>query len=347
MLVTVKNVLIMSFVIVEKAINMSKDYYIFSNGRLQRKDNTVYFEDTDGNVKYIPVENVEKIHIFGETELNNKFLNLITKFGIMLNFYNYYGYYIGTFYPRKKNVSGFLLVKQADNYTDNVKRLYLAKCFVESSAYHIIRNLRSHNIDGGELEKINSERENISKTMDIKELMGCEGRIRKNYYSVFNKILKNNFLLNSREKRPPKDPVNALISFGNMQMYTTVLGEIYKTQLDPTISYLHEPSTKRFSLSLDIAEIFKPLVVDAVIFKLINNKMITKSDFDMDTDFCFLNDNGKKKFIKEYEEKLHTTIKHRKLNRNISYKGFILLECYKLIKHLINDETYKPLKAWW
>lgn len=326
---------------------MNKDYYIFSNGRIKRKDNTVYFEDTEGNLKLIPIETIEKIHIFGEVDLNNKFLNFISNYGVIINFYNYYGFYVGSFYPKKKNVSGFLLVKQAENYSIFENRLYLAKCFIESAAFHIVRNLKEYKDTEEEIDRINKERENIKASDDIDVLMGCEGRIRKTYYSAFNKILKNDFGFNSREKRPPKDPINALISFGNMQMYTTVLAEIYKTQLDPTISYLHEPSTKRFSLSLDISEIFKPLIVDPVIFKLINNRVINSDDFNYEDSFCFLNDNGKKKFIKEYEEKLHTTIKHRKLKRSVSYKGFILLECYKLIKHFLGDETYKPLKAWW
>lgn len=130
-------------------------------------------------------------------------------------------------------------------------------------------------------------------------------------------------------------------------MYTTVLGEIYNTQLDPTISYLHEPSTKRFSLTLDISEIFKPLIVDSLIFYLINNRIINDNDFDINEGICFLNESGRKKFISEYEKKLGTTIKHRGLNRKVSYRYFIRLECYKLIKHLIGDEIYKPLKAWW
>ena len=141
--------------------------------------------------------------------------------------------------------------------------------------------------------------------------------------------------------------MNALISFGNSMMYTTVLGEIYKTQLDPTISYLHEPSTKRFSLSLDIAEIFKPLIVDPVIFTLINKNMITLRDFDIEGGICMLNENGRKKFISEYDKKLSTTIKHRTLHRNVSYRSIIKLECYKIIKMAVENEEYKPLKAWW
>ena len=160
---------------------MNKDYYIFSNGRLRRKENNVYFEDENENSKFIPVETIEKIHIFGEIDLNNRFLSFIASHGVILNFYNYYGYYIGSFYPRKKNVSGFLLVKQAENYSDNAKRLYLAKCFVESATYHIIRNLREYKQTEEEIQKIELERFNIGTARDIETLMGIEGRIRNIY----------------------------------------------------------------------------------------------------------------------------------------------------------------------
>lgn len=327
---------------------MDRDYYIFSNGRLKRKENTIYFIDSQENKNSIPVEQTNSLHIFGEVDLNTKLLNYLPKYGVILNFYNYYGYYSGTYYPRKKNVSGFTVVRQALHNFDYNKRLFLAKAFIDSAIHHILRNMRRHKEGIEELiENIEIERENIDRVNRIDELMGIEGRIRKYYYQSFNWILRDDFTMEKREKRPPKDPVNALISFGNSLMYTTVLSEIYKTQLDPTISYLHEPSTKRFSLSLDIAEIFKPLIVDSVIFYLVNNRIITLEDFDNQEGICFLNKQGRKKFITEYEKKMSTTIKHRKLKRKVSYKMFIRLECYKLIKHFIDDEIYKPLKAWW
>ncbi|WP_249175624.1 type I-B CRISPR-associated endonuclease Cas1b, partial [Clostridium tyrobutyricum] len=258
------------------------------------------------------------------------------------------GFYSGSYYPRKKNVSGYLITRQADFYNKKDKRLYIAKCFIDSAAHHILRNLRKHKQYTEEImTKVDGERINVVSSKDISQLMGAEGRMRNAYYSVYNYILKNGFCFKKREKRPPTDPLNALISFGNSMMYTTVLGEIYKTQLDPTISFLHEPSTKRFSLCLDISEIFKPLIIDPLIFYVINNRMITMKDFDIHEDICFLNDRGRKKFIKEYENKLSTTVKHRSLKRNVSYRNFIKLECYKLIKYFIGDELYKPLKAWW
>lgn len=328
-------------------MKIDRDYYIFSNGRLKRKDNTIYFIDERNIKRALPIEQVSKIHIFGEVDLNTKLLNYLAKYGLMLNIYNYYGFYSGTYYPRKKNISGFLLVKQANNYNIYDKRLYLAKKFIESAIHHILRNLRKYDGTQVYLDKILLEKEKIKEVKYIDELMGVEGRIRRIYYSAFNLILKNGFEFNKREKRPPTDPINALISFGNSLMYTSTLGEIYKTQLDPTISFLHEPSTKRFSLSLDMAEIFKPLIIDPIIFNVINNRIITERDFDNTEGICFLNENGRKLFISEFEKKMTTTIKHRMLKRKVSYRMFIRLECYKLIKHFIEDDKYKPLKAWW
>lgn len=326
---------------------MSKDYYVISSGSIKRKDNTIYYYDLEGNKRALPIEQVDDVHIYGEVDLNTKLINYISKYGVMLHFYNYYGYYSGTYYPRKKNVSGFSLVCQSACYLDEDERMYLAKSFIQSAAHHILRNMRYYKVEENLIETIKKEVDNLEEAKNIPELMGMEGRIRKTYYKSFNQILKNGFEFEKREKRPPKDPINALMSFGNSIMYTNVLSEIYKTQLDPTISFLHEPSTKRFSLSLDIAEIFKPLIIDPIIFSLVNNKRLTKKDFVYEEDLCYLSESGKKKFLQNFEDKMQTTIKHRHLNRKVSYRTFIRLECYKLIKHFIKDEKYKVLKAWW
>jgi len=325
---------------------MNREYYVLNSGRFKRKENTIYFVDSTESSRALPIEQIDSLHIFGEVDLNTKFLNYISEYSILLHFYNYYGFYSGSFYPRKKNISGLLTVKQSQHYVDKEKRLYLAKCFVQSAKYHIIRNLKNYKEITDDIY-MDLEKETINDAAEIDEPMGMEGRIRNTYYKAFNLFLKHGFQMNKREKRPPTDPINALISFGNSLMYTTVLGQIYHTQLDPSISYLHEPSTKRFSLSLDLSEIFKPLIVDPVIFNLINNRIINKDDFSTKDGICMLNDSGRRKFITEYEKKLAVTIRHRKLNRNVSYKSFIRLECYKLIKYFIDDEIYKPLKAWW
>lgn len=327
---------------------MKKDYFVFTSGKLMRKDNTLYFQNESGEKRSIPIETVDSLHLFGEVEMNSHLLNFLAKNEVIVHVYNYYGYYSGTFVPRKVNVSGYLTVKQVSHYLDNEKRIYLAKNFVIGATHHILRNLRTYKIEES-IKQIENLYTYLQETdfSSVNEIMGIEAAIRKEYYKTFSLITKNKFSFERRTKRPPEAPVNALISYLNNSIYGTTLSEIYKTQLDPTISFLHEPSTQRFSLSLDISEIFKPLIADPIIFSMINLKQLTEKDFDWTEKFCFLNEPAIKKVIKEYEAKLETTIMHRKLKRKVSYRRLITLECYKLIKHFLEDEMYKPLKAWW
>ncbi|MGC9007404.1 MAG: type I-B CRISPR-associated endonuclease Cas1b [Sulfurihydrogenibium sp.] len=331
---------------------MSRRFYINLNGRLRRKENIIYFEyEKDGETqkKPIPINDIEAIYIFGEVDLNTKLLNYAFQNDVHIHIYNYYGFYSGSFIPRRKNVSGILTVNQVQHYLNPEKRQFLAISFIEGAIHHILRNLKKYSVNPDKINYIEKQLlPKIFTTKTPEELMAIEGNVRDYYYSLFNEIIDNpDFFLEKREKRPPSTPINALISFGNSIIYNTVLTEIYRTQLDPTISYLHSPQEKRFSLSLDIAEIFKPFIVDPLIFNLIKTKQITIKDFDKELNYTYLNEEGRKKFLKAYEERLAKTVKHRTLKRNVSYQYLIRLECYKLIKHLIDDEIYKPFKAWW
>lgn len=182
---------------------------------------------------------------------------------------------------------------------------------------------------------------------DINVVRGLEGKMRERYYQAWRHILREGWTFERRVRRPPDNEVNALISFGNSHLYTVCLGELYRTQLTPTISYLHEPGARRFSLALDLSEIFKPLIVDRAIFRLINTGQLKDTHFDRSLDGCFLNDVGKKLFVNALEDRLKTTIKHRRLGRSVSYRHLIRLECYKLIRHLTGVETYRAFRAWW
>jgi len=318
--------------------------YIFSSGRLRRKDNTLYFESETGK-RFIPVEDIKEVYLFGEVDLNTKVLNLLSQKGIVLHLFNRYGFYSGSFLPRKRNVSGYLLVKQVKHYLDSDSRLFLAASFIEGAIFHMKRNLRRRGIGTGNIEKLESQ---IFTVGSVAELMRLEGKVREIYYSKFSDILRGKFFsFSKRVRRPPSNAVNALISYGNSLLYSAVLAELYRTQLDPTVSYLHEPSISRYSLSLDISEIFKPLIVDSLIFSLVNKKVLKKEDFDLTLNYALLSESGRRKFVKAFDEKMKTTIRHRTLKRNVSYRYLIRLECYKLIKHLISDDVYKPLKAWW
>lgn len=332
---------------------MPRNYYIFKSGRIRRHDNTIYIETEDGK-KPIPVEDVENFYLYGELDLNTKLLNFLSQKNIPAHFFNYYGFYSGSFYPREYLNSGFLLVRQVEHYSSPKKRIAIAREFCQAAAHNILKNLsyyQSRARDNESVAEIKSEVEEMAKAIpdarDVSELMGIEGNIRERYYSAWNSILEPEVELEKRVRRPPDNLVNALISFGNSMMYSTALSEIYRTQLNPTISYLHEPGERRFSLALDIAEIFKPVIVDRLIFALLNTRQIRPEHAEIEMNSCYLKEEARKLFVKGYEEKLQTTIKHRGLNRSVSYQRLMRLECYRLIKHLTAVEQYEAFKAWW
>lgn len=330
---------------------MKKNIYIFTDGTLKRKDNTVAFESELGR-KILPIEDISEIFIFGQVDLNKAFLDFMSQKEIILHFFNYYGYYSGSFYPRKHLNSGYMTLKQAEHYLDEEKRLAIALRIAEGGSKNILSIIKYYMTRGKELDQIH---DNINILIDrlkecktTNEIMAIEGNIREMYYKAFNIIIDNkDFRFVQRTKRPPKNHLNALISFGNSMLYTLVLAEIYKTHLDPRIGFLHTTNFRRFTLNLDIAEIFKPIIVDRIIFTLLNKKIIRKDDFEKDLGGILLKENARKRFVEEFDKRLTTTIMHRKLGRHVSYRRLIRMELYKLEKHLIGEEEYVPFVSRW
>lgn len=302
---------------------MKKTYYLFNPGQLERKDNTLKFtpvvedgngEESVGAPRYLPVEDINEFYVFGSLRANSSLFNFLGQKDIAVHFFDYYENYTGSFMPKDSLLSGRMLLAQTSAFQNKKKRLLIAQKFIESAAYNMIKNLQYYNRRGKDVEDIidiiKGYAAKLPQTVSVQELMGTEGMIRQTYYDAFNLIL-NDFEMGSRTKQPPQNEVNALISFGN------------------------------------IAEVFKPVIIDRVIFKVLNKKEIQEKHFDRKLNKCLLNQSGKKIFVKAVEDKLLETIKHRTLNRNVSYRHLIKLECYKLAKHLLEIEEYKPFKMYW
>ncbi len=325
---------------------MKRNIYIFTSGELKRETNTLVLIGDEAK-KVIPVETVDSIYVFAEISFNKKLLEFLTWKRILLHVFNRQDYYVGTYYPREYMNSGYILLKQVEHFIDSKQRLILAKGFVYGAILNMLFVLRTYKSRGKEvgeqIEKLEIQLDDVERCVDILSLMAVEGHAREIYYSAFDTVTENpHFCFDIRTKRPPANRMNALISFGNSLLYVTVLSEIYRTNLDPRIGYLHETNHRSFTLNLDIAEIFKPLIVDRVIFQLINRGEIKAGDFTEELDGVYMKEKGMKTFIRAYENRLEETIRHKKLRRNVSYRRLIRLECYKLYKHFLGDETYTP-----
>lgn len=330
---------------------MKRSYYIYNNGSLRRKDNTITFTDEYDEKKDLPIERVGDIYVMSEMSFNSSLINILSQNGIPVHFFNYYSFYTGSFYPREQLVSGNLLVHQVKHYLDSEKRLKLAKAFIEGASFNIYRNLRYYNGRGKNVQSfmdtIEDLRKEIPKAKSIQELMGYEGNIRKTYYKAWPIIIDREIEFEKRVKNPPDNMINTMISFVNTLIYTKVLSELYQTQLNPTISYLHEPGDRRFSLSLDIAEIFKPILADRLIFSLLNRNQITEKSFTKGLNYLHFTKEASKTVVAELDAKMQTTIKHKDLDKTVSYQHLMRLECYKLVKHLLGEKEYELFKIWW
>lgn len=298
---------------------MQQSFYVYNNGDLKRKDNTLRFTSYDGEKRDIPIERISDIYVMSEMSFNTTFLSYISQYGIPIHFFNYYNFYTGSFYPKESNLAGQLLVNQVQHYTEYDKRLLIAKKFIQAAADNIYRNLRYYNGRDKNvsdyMKDIDSLRTGLVGVKSIQELMGIEGNIRKKYYAAWSVIINQEIEFDKRVMHPPDNMINSLISFVNSLVYTRTLSEIYHTQLNPTISYLHEPGIRRYSLCLDISEVFKPLIGDRLIFSLLNRKQITEKSFTKELNYLHLKKDASKLIVSEFEKKMKQTIMHKELGR--------------------------------
>ncbi len=323
-----------------------KTKYIFSMGEIKRKDNSIAFKTQKG-WSYIPVEGVREIYFFNEVSLNSKFLDFLAKAKITAHFFNYYGNYSGSFYPKDYLISGKLLIAQVRAFEES--RLKIAKAIVLAIAqnikevlYHYYRHRKVELKEFLDWLRVDIPKL-LSKEINYNQILFIEGQIWSRFYNSFKYFLPDNFLMNKRVKRPPNNPINALISFGNTLLYTKTITAIYHTHLNQSISFLHSPSQARFSLSLDLSEAFKPIIVFRTIFELVNKrKLQVVKHFDKRFNYALLNENGKKIFIQAFEERLNEKFQHSRLKRALSYQRAIQLDGYKLIKFFLEEREFMP-----
>lgn len=315
-------------------------FYITQDGSITRDGNTLYFIGPDFK-KHMPVFNIREIIISAKVSLSSWALDYLSKLGIIVHILTESGKYMSSLIPGNRNEKGTNTVLQVKAYIGS-RRLEIAGEMVMGIKHNILNNLRYYNKDSslsGFIDQVGSyypDRSNINK------ILGTEGNIWSAYYSTFPLIYKS-YPQFKREFHPPRDELNAMISYGNALLYTNVLSSIVISGLNPSISFLHEPSERSFSLALDLADIFKPVIVERIIGTLVNKNILTDNDFTKESSSCYLSSSGRKKFIENYDNKLKSVIK---VNTNyLSYSSLLDREAYNLLRSIRNNEKYVSYKG--
>ena len=323
-----------------------RTHFLMNAGRLRRQDNNLYFDryDDEGEVtgtKILPINAIDEIYILGKVDIDSYTVAFIADNNILLHFFSPYQSFRGNFFPNTSNSvnkSGFVLLQQLRAFDDPKHRLYIAKEITRGHILNGVANCKRYRVPFEAAEYLNA----LDQATSIGEVMAAEGAFKKNYYQAWNGIIKNqrSFKFTTRSKRPPTDKLNALISYINTRIYNVVLSEIYKTELDPRIGFLHEPNYRSLSLHLDIAEIFKPIIGDNLIFMMLNKNEITAKDFKTDSGRIRFTNEAIKKIELKMIGKLTEQVAVGK--QKLTWRQVIRREVNRLKKTICEYTEYKP-----
>lgn len=315
----------------------------------------------DEVLESIPIRKLEAIVLFGNVGITTPAINILLSNGVNLHFLSRSGKILGALQSYMKPVSRFV-PKQFALFQSESFRLGFSKQVVcgKLSNYkvYIRRLIRSRpnlldDLDQKEVDQIlgspdlmDEIKEKVVRAETIDEVLGLEGYGSKEYFNVyFNAFSSTSEMrIRKRQKRPPKDPVNALLSLGYTLLSQTMLSAIVISQLDPFLGFFHTNKPGRPSLALDLMEEFRPIIVDSLVLTLVNKGIIKQEDFTRDQNGAMrLGKTGFKVFISQYEKRIDTQIKNMAVGKEMSYRKIFECQARSLLKIIEGSElVYLP-----
>lgn len=284
------------------------------------------------------------LYLFGNVQVSTHALKMLAESEIPIVFSDTAGRFsFLCFSGSSKNIN--LRLKQYETRQDPERRLKIAKQIVLGKLKNQLFVLRRKSlIDGSRMKRFKELLRSVESCRSIEELMGVEGLFASEYFDAYSKAFDDSWKFVNRNKRPPTDPINALLSFGYMMLHGTVLTAVLGVGFDPLIGVLHNHHYGRFSLALDLMEEFRPILVDQLVLSLVNLGQIKFSDFVENLEGSYtLTDKGLKKFVQAYKEKLETKHYHPLLKMSVEYARIIEAQARVFEKCILGEiSTYIP-----
>ena len=308
----------------------------------------------------VPLMKVSQVVVYGSISLSSPVLTSLLAQGAEVCFCSAYGKFLGRLTPPLSKNS-LIRLEQHQAHHDDSRAFALARAFVRGKLANMRAMLLRANrkrqesaiaaaaesikgvitkLDALVFDEAQALRPDPSRPQEgslYGTLLGLEGAGTAQYYRVFGLLLKGDWEFTRRQRRPPRDPVNALLSYGYVLLMNQVASAVSIVGLDPYVGYLHSSQYGKPALALDVMESFRPLVVDSVVMTLINNGMISKDDFVEELGAWRLTDRGRRTFLKKFEERLNTEIKHPVFDYRASYRRCLELEVRLLAKWLTGE----------
>lgn len=288
---------------------------------------------------------VSQLCVFGNIQISTQAQRTLLAKNIPILYFTLGGYFVGqTKGLSHKNVE--LRIAQYKAFFNEGIKLELAKAFVvgkiKNSRRILMRNLPKENRHL--TDELNTYLNKAEQTKSIESLLGIEGIAAKTYFQGFSLLLKEEtgFNISERNRRPPKDPVNALLSYTYSLLtreYTVISQSV---GLDPHLGFYHAPRYGRPALALDLMEEMRPVIADSIVLNVINKREIVTDDFLQHGKAVAMKEDARKKLIYAYERKMDSLVTHPVFGYSISYRRIIEVQCRLLSRFLLNEIDMYP-----
>lgn len=326
--------------------------YLVEQGASLKKDGDTLLVTKDNEVlQTVPAAKVEQVVIFGNVNITTPVIHYLLEQGIDCSFCSSTGRYHGRLFSTESKF-GLLRRSQLEAATRPGLRLAIAAAVVKGKLSNqrtmMMRYLReAHHPDiEAAVEGTKDSLDKLEKASDVGSVQGIEGYASLLYYRGLRAVLKQDLGFHQRVRRPPRDPVNSLLSFGYTLLTYSVEAAVRTVGLDPFIGFLHSTEYSKPSLALDMMEEFRPVIVDSIVLRTINNQMLTAEDFERGADpsgMVKLKPDAIRKFLGLFEERMQTVVSHPVTHNQASYRRCIELQVRHLARVVTgNTKEYQP-----
>ena len=325
----------------------ARPLYVTEQGaRVGIRSGRVVVNKSRDELQQVRLIDVSQISIYGNVQISSQMMRAAFREGIPVCWFSYGGWFQG--------IAEGLPSKHVDLRRRQVAiaaqaGLPIAQSMIEgklrNSRTFLRRNARTD--VSRELEQIKSLADGVGRSESIESLLGMEGTGARLYFSKFSSMLRDESLgvfdFNGRNRRPPKDPVNCLLSYVYALLTKDLTAVAIAVGLDPYLGVFHRPRFGRPALSLDLAEEFRPLVAESVVINVINNGEVSAKDFVVRAGGVSLSQNGRRSVLSAYERRLDTQVTHPTYGYKITYRRVLEVQARVLAAHLLGEiPEYTP-----
>ncbi|MFQ6098590.1 MAG: CRISPR-associated endonuclease Cas1 [Armatimonadota bacterium] len=333
-------------------IRLGRVMYIDEQGAYVRKSGGRIIVTKRGEtIASVPAANVDQLVLVGAAQVSSQAVRWLLRMNVEVLYLSYYGRFEGRFVPETHG-NVVLRLKQYQAHFDSHFCLSASREFVRGKLSNLRTLLLRQNRTLGSAEvrgaadEIASAIAQIASAGDLDELRATEARGSKAYFQAFGHLIKAedaDFDFKRRDRRPPPDPVNALLGFAYAMLCADAVSACSLAGLDPYVGFFHRPRYGRPSLALDLMEEFRPIIADSVVLTLLNKRMIRPHHFVRRLRGCFLTEKGREPFFRAYSQRKRQEIKHPLFGYRLSYLRTLEIQARLLAKVLTGDiQKYEP-----